>query len=100
MATFSYLSPSAKSTHTSMKLRVEEDPGKIEILNGEFPGWKENMRFTLRLNPDELREALANVRTKRERVAKALQMLERQSTVLVVVRHEGCINILALWGSK
>ena len=84
MATFSQLSPFSKSTYSSLKLKVEENPVKIEILNGECPGWKENMRFALRQNPDELTEALANVKSKRERVAKAVQMLEKQSTVLEV----------------
>jgi hypothetical protein len=42
------------------------------------------MRFALRQNPDELREALANVKIKRDRIKKAMQMLEKQSTVLDV----------------
>ena len=83
-ATFSQLSPVAKSTYTSMKVKVEADPTKIEILNVQCPGWEENMRFALRQSPDELREALANVKKKRERVMKAMRMLEKQNTVLEV----------------
>jgi hypothetical protein len=83
-ATFSQLSPVAKSTYTSMKVKVEADPTKIEILNVHCPGWEENMRFALRQSPDELREALAYVKIKRERVMKAMRMLEKQSTVLEV----------------
>lgn len=82
--TFSQLSPVAKSTFTSMKMKFEADPTKIEILNGQCPGWEENMRFALRQSPDELREALANVKNKRERVMKAMRMLEKQNTVLEV----------------
>jgi len=56
MATFSYLRPFSKSTYSSLKLKVEENPVETEVLNGECPGWKENMRFSLRQNPDELIE--------------------------------------------
>jgi len=82
--TLSQLSPLAKSTFTSMTLKVESDPKKVELLDAECPNWKENVRFALQQNPNDLREALSNVKSKRGRLVKAMEMLEKQNAVLEV----------------
>lgn len=82
--TMSQLSPVAKSAFASMAIKVESDPQKMEMLDAECPNWKENLRFSLRQSPHDLQGALANVQEKQKRIAKAMEMLKKQATVLEV----------------
>ena len=82
--TMSQLSPAAKSAFTKMTIKVQNDPEKVAILDSECPNWKENLRYALRQSPSEVEVALANVREKQRRIAKAMEMLKKQSAVLEV----------------
>ncbi len=82
--TMSQLSPAAKSAFTEMTTKVQNDREKVAMLDSECPNWKENLRYALRQSPSEVEVALANVREKQKRIAKAMEMLEKQSAVLEV----------------
>ena len=82
--TFSQLSPVAKVAFDSMACKIESDSEKVKLLNAECPNWKENLRFTLRQNPDDIKEALASIQAKQNRITKALEMLKNQKVVLNV----------------
>lgn len=84
ITTMSQLSPNAKHTYSSIKAKVETDAVKIETLQRECPDWEENMRFALNQSPEEVSVALANVRMKRERNRKAMEILQKQDSVMEV----------------
>ena len=84
ITTMSQLSPNAKQTYSSIKAKVETDVEKIETLQRECPDWEENMRFALNQSPEEVSVALANVRMKRERGRKAMELLQKQDSVMEV----------------
>lgn len=84
ITTMSQLSPNAKQTYSSIKAKVETDAVKIETVQRECPDWEENMRFALNQSPEEVSVALANVRMKRERNRKAMEILQKQDSVMEV----------------
>merc|ERR1711971_51347 len=84
ITTMSQLSPNAKQSYSSIKAKVETDAVKIETLQRECPDWEENMRFALNQSPEEVSVALANVRIKRERGRKAMEILQKQDSVMEV----------------
>lgn len=84
--TFSQLSPVAKVAFDSMACKIESDPEKVKLLNAECPNWKENLRFTLRQDPDDIKEALASIQAKQNHITKALEMLKNKNVVLNVFK--------------